>query len=133
MSGNRNQNNLLLEIMIAVLFFALCSGIILETFAAAGEYEARSRAGAEALVQMQNITERIYASEDAEACLEELGFEISDGLWRLDGAECAFELTLEHEKTSAGAIRRTRIRAVRDGETVLEIPGARYLAGGEAG
>lgn len=131
MSSNRNQNILLVEIMIAVLFFALCSGVILETFVASREYQTRSRIETEALVEMQNITEKVYAAQNAEDCLARNGFSLEDGIWTLDDGEMVFEMTLEREETSAGAIRKTVIRAIRDGKTIMEIPGARYLAGGE--
>jgi Tfp pilus assembly protein PilE len=133
MRTDRNRNNLLVEIMVAVLFFALCSGVILETFVAAREFEQRSRVETEALVRMQNVSERVYAAQNAEECLTEIGFRQKDGVWTLDGEECTFEVAVSREETEAGVIRRTVVRAIYDGEMILEIPGARYLAGGEAG
>ena len=132
MNGNRNQNILLVEIMIAVLFFALCSVVLLETFVAAREYESRSRVETEALITMQSIAEKTGAAENTEKCLEELGFQYADGLWKLDAGDCVFEMTVERQETSVGLLEKTSVRAIRDGKIIVELPGARYYAGGEA-
>lgn len=132
MNKSRNQNVLLVEIMIAVLFFMLCSGVLLETFMAAREYERRSFMETEALIDMQSISEKMYASENAEDVLRDSGFVQEDGKWLLDMGEYMFEAELGEEMTEAGFVRNTVIRTLRDGQTVMEIPGARYLPGGEA-
>lgn len=132
MSKNRNQNILLVEIMIAVLFFALCSGVMLETFVAAREYERRARIETEALVGMQNITEQVYAAGSAEETLETLGFEAGGGVWTMDTGDFIYEMTVTQEPAPAGTLRTTLIRALRNGEAIAEIPGARYLPGGDA-
>ena len=132
MNKSRNQNVLLVEIMIAVLFFMLCSGVLLETFMAAREYERRSFMETEALIDMQSISEKIYASENAEDVLRDSGFVQEDGKWLLDMGEYMFEAEIGEEMTEAGFVRNTVIRTLRDGQTVMEIPGARYLPGGEA-
>ena len=131
MSKNRNQNILLVEIMIAVLFFALCSGVMLETFVAAREYERRARIETEALVGMQNITEQVYAAGSAEETLEALGFEADGGVWTMDTGDFIYEMTVTQEPAPAGTLRTTLIRALRNGEAIAEIPGARYLPGGD--
>ena len=132
MNKSRNQNVLLVEIMIAVLFFMLCSGVLLETFMAAREYERRSFMETEALIDMQSISEKMYASENAEGVLRDSGFVQEDGKWLLDMGEYVFEAEIGEEMTEAGFVRNTVIRTLRDGQTVMEIPGARYLPGGEA-
>ena len=132
MNKNRNQNVLLVEIVIAVLFFMLCSGVLLETFMAAREYERRSFAETEALIDMQNISEKMYASADAEEVLRESGFAQEDGKWLLDMGEYMLEAEIGMEMTESGSIRTTVIRTLRGGQAVMEIPGARYLPGGEA-
>ena len=132
MSKYRRQNILLVEIMIAVLFFARCSGVMLETFMAAREYDDRSQLETEALVVMQNITERIYAADSAEEVLEESGFSPAGDVWTLEADGLAYELTVSYAQTDAGTMRSTLIRAIRGGEIIAEIPGARYLPGGDA-
>ena len=132
MNKSRNQNVLLVEIMIAVLFFMLCSGVLLETFMAAREYERRSFTETEALIDMQSISEKMYASDDAEEVLRDSGFVQEEGKWLLDMGEYVFEAETGEEMTEAGSVRTTVIRTLRDGQIVMEIPGARYLPGGEA-
>ena len=131
MNRNRNQNILLVEILIAVLFFALCAGVILETFAAAREYERRSRIETQALIDMQNITEAAYASEAVERTLEENGYVLDGSVWKLDTGDYICEMTVTREEASAGIVRSTLVKAIRNGKTIAEIPGARYLPGGE--
>lgn len=132
MNKSRNQNVLLVEIMIAVLFFMLCSGVLLETFMAAREYERRSSAETEALIGMQNIMEEMYAAQDAEEVLGGYGFVQEDGIWRLTKDGYTFEAELDTEDTGAGSVRTMFIRVLHDDETVAGLPGARYLPGGEA-
>lgn len=132
MNRNRNQNVLLVEIMIAVLFFALCSTVILETFMAARRYEERSRTETAALTELQNMTERLYAAEDVDALLTECGYSRNETGWQMDCGEYTIDLTVDEELTLDGLLRTTLICARQDGELIAEIPGARYLPGGEA-
>ena len=132
MSKNRNQNILLVEIMIAVLFFALCSVVMLETVVAAREYERRSFIETEALIKMQSIAECVYAADDAELYLENNGFVCADGIWKYDAGEYCLEMTIESEETSVGILRNSVIRALRNDEMIAELPGSRYIPGGEA-
>ena len=106
--------------------------VLLETFMAAREYERRSFMETEALIDMQSISEKMYASENAEDVLRDSGFVQEDGKWLLDMGEYVFEAEIGEEMTEAGFVRNTVIRTLRDGQTVMEIPGARYLPGGEA-
>jgi len=130
MNKNRNQNILLVEIMIAVLFFALCSTVMLETFVASREYGRRSRCEMEALIEMQNMSERLWAAEDATALFEQSGYRQTEGTWILNCGEYVLEATLDEEVTNAGVLRNTLIRALREGTEIAAIPGARYLPGG---
>lgn len=130
MSKNRNQNNLLVEIMIAVLFFALCSTVILETFVAAREFNTRSEIESEALVVMQDLNEQLYAVSAAEEFLVNAGFEQAEDGWYRDETDYRLKLVLKEESTEAGILRNTLIQAQRSDETFLEIPGARYYPGG---
>jgi len=132
MSRNRSQNVLLVEIMIAVLFFALCSTVILEVFVTAREYSRRSAVKSEALMDMQDAAEQIYASTEGTEGLLAAGFEQDGDCWRCDRAEYDLEVRMETEETAAGTIRRWNIRALQDESVIAEIPGARYFPGGAA-
>lgn len=132
MSKNRNQNILLVEIMIAVLFFALCSTVILETFAAARQYEKQSRIDTAALTEMQNMTELLYAAENPDEFLPECGYEQTEAGWSRDFGDYRLDVMVGEEETSVGVLRTTKIRALRGDKQIAEMPGARYLPGGGA-
>ena len=132
MSKNKSQNILLVEIMIAMLFFALCSTVILEVFLTAKEYSRKSSVETTALIAMQDVSEQIYASQDGTKVLRENGFELRENCWAKEYDEYTMELTVAEEITEAGMIRKWQITALYDGEVIVEIPGARYIAGGEA-
>lgn len=131
MNKNRSQATLLVEIMIAVLFFALCSTVIMDTFVTAREFSRRSEIEREALLAMQNLTERLYAVDDAEALLESAGFQTADGVWTLEQDEYRLELVFETEPTAAGTLEVFQLRALRGEQLIAELPGACYLPGGD--
>ena len=81
MSGGKNQRALLMEIMVAVLFFALCASVLLQTFAAAREYSRRAGVEGEALLQAQSLASLLYVREDTDTALRESGFEECGGVW----------------------------------------------------
>lgn len=131
MRKNRNQNNLLVEIMIAVLFFALCSTVLLETFMASRELGSRSAAQSAALVRLQDLSEQLYAAEDPEALLESAGFAAGEAGWTLEEGEIRLEAALSQEETEAGTLRTWQLRGLRNESEFACIPGARYIPGGE--
>ena len=131
MNRNRNQNVLLVEIMIAVLFFALSATVILETYAAARQFADRSQTETGALIEAQNLAEQLYASDDPEAILRQTGFENSENGWVLQRDEYRIELVLEQEQTSVGTIFGAKITAFSGEKTIVELPVARYLPGGD--
>lgn len=132
MGKNRNQNNLLVEIMIAVLFFALCSTVILETFMAARQFNHKSGVESRALAAVQDINEQLYAAEDAEELLQEIGFEKAENEWLRDDGEYRLKLVLDERDSGTGMLRTSKIQAMYDDKVFAEIPGARYLPGGGA-
>jgi Tfp pilus assembly protein PilE len=131
MSKNRSQNILLVEIMIAVLFFALCSTVILEVFVTAKEYGRKSSVETTALIEMQDVSEQIYADADSNVPAEN-GFELCGEYWQKDCGEYTLKLTVAEESTEAGMMRIWQITALYGEEEVAQIPGARYIPGGEA-
>lgn len=126
MNKNGNQNALLIEIMIAVLFFALCSTVLVETFMTANRQSRCAGLDNQALVEAQDVAGQLYAAADGEAFLTEAGFTWVDGVWaRLDGEIC-LTVTLARKDTAAGVLHTAEVNASR-GETLLaSLPVARY-------
>lgn len=130
MSKNRSQNILLAEIMVAVLFFALCSTVILEVFVTAKEYSGRAEAESEAMLIAQDLAEQFYAADDAEALLQEKGFIIQNDIWtaELNGYTLAVETA--EESTEAGILRTAQISISLEEDMLAGLPVVRYVPGG---
>lgn len=129
MSKNRSQNALLVEIMIAVLFFALCSTVILETFVAAREYSRRAGIQNEALVDLQDLAERMSAVEETDRLMETEGFIRLDAGWELDAGEYTIEVEFVQEEAPVGILNTARLRALYGDKILAELPWARYIPG----
>ena len=116
MNRSRNQNALLMEIMITVLFFALCASVILETFVTAREYSRDAGIYDVVLIEMQNLAERFSVADAPQDVLDAEGFVHEDGLWMLDGGHYSLEVELGWEGAPAGGIETAVIRAVGGAE-----------------
>ena len=132
MSGGKNQRALLMEIMLAVLFFALCASVLLQTFAAGREYSRRAGMEGEALVQAQSLASELYLREDADAALQESGFIEQDGVWTWQGEDYSLQVSGQEEEMPSGTLRTLLVRVLLEETVVAELPVARY-APGEAG
>ena len=61
--GNRNRSNVLLvEILIAVLFFMLSAVVLVQVFATSRNLTTRAGVETRALAEAQNVTEAMYAA-----------------------------------------------------------------------
>ena len=59
MVKHNQLNTLLMEILIVVLFFALCSTVILDVFVGAHNQSARAGVQADALTEAQSLIDRL--------------------------------------------------------------------------
>ena len=99
---NRNRSNVLLvEILIAVLFFMLSATVLVRVFAAARNMTVRSGVVSVAVADAQNVAETIYAAEDVEQALADMGFSSSHGAWSRDRGE--YSLYVDGSTVPAGA------------------------------
>ncbi len=116
-----------MEILIAVLFFALSATTLLEVFVGARNQSVRAEVTNEALFAAQNLADRLYSAEDAEALLTQEGFVKGQDAWTLDCGGYALTVTLEEESVTGGALRSAQVSAQYRGDTLLTLPGARYM------
>ena len=123
------MNALLVEIMIAVLFFALCSTVILETFVAAREYSHRAGIQNEALVVLQDLAEQLSVEEETDRLMETEGFIPADAGWELDAGEYTIEVEFAQEEAPAGILNTAQLRALYGDRLLAELPWARYIPG----
>lgn len=134
MKKSNRANVLLMELMAAVLLFALSATVMIRIYAQAYEKSAHAGVMDDALCEAQNLAERLYAAggtEGMQALLSGEGFAQEDGLWRREAERFALEVLLSQEKTGAGVLSEAEVRAESGGEALFALPLARYT-GGEA-
>lgn len=130
MKRAKSINALLVEIMIAVLFFALCSAVMLEMFAYTRNMSREVEISNSAMVYIQNMAERMYASDDARALLEDEGFYADGDVMRTECDGYSVTVDMNEEKTDGGLIVSAEITAVGKNGEIAQIPFVRYISGG---
>ncbi len=136
MRSKSRSNVLLVEILIAVLFFMLSATVLMRVFAAARNLTVRSGVESRALTEAQNVAEALYASEDVEQTLSQLQFASSHGTWSKDCGEYSLYVTAETQPTGAGEVWSGSVSAfykLRDpdaaraaDEELFRLPCAKY-------
>ena len=124
-SGNRS-NALLVELLIVVMFFMLSATVLLQVFSTARSQSSRAGMLIEALNEAQNVADRLYADEDAEAALAEMGFSLQNGQWSREDNGYAIAVAKSEEAAPNGVMNRFEVRAVQNDEALLTLPVARY-------
>mgnify|MGYP007070157646 CR=1 FL=1 len=104
MSNKNRSNVLLLEILIAVLFFMLSATVLIQVFAAARNMTVRSGVESAAVADAQNVAEALYASEDVDMALKEMGFFSSHGAWSLDRGDYTLYVAGASTPTEGGEL-----------------------------
>ncbi len=124
-TGNRS-NALLVELLIVVMFFMLSSTVLLQIFSTARNQSAESGLLVQALNEAQSLSDRLYAAQDPEDALREMGCSQENGLWRLSGE--AFDLTVavSREAQPYGELTRCQVQAVSGENVLVNLPSARY-------
>lgn len=129
MKQNGRGNALLVELLIVVLFFMLAATTLMEIFGAAKQSSSRAGASSTAILQVQNMTEKLYAAKDMPAELAALGFEQKDEVWQLDCGTYVLNASYTNETTLAGTLHRTEITARYGDEELFTLPATRYVSG----
>ena len=124
-SGSRS-NALLVELLIVVMFFMLSSTVLLQIFSTARTQSAKSGKVTSALNAAQNMADQLYAAADPETVLAEIGCSQEEGLWRLPGDSFDLTISISREEQPFGELQRYRVQAVSNGETLVDLPAARY-------
>lgn len=127
MGKGSQLNTLLVEILIAVLFFALAATVVLDAFVIARSQSREASAFNVALAQAQDVADILYVSEDAEGVLAGVGFAQEGDAWTRESEDFTLTVTLAEEAMAAGTMRLFDVQAVRSGDTLFELPCSRYL------
>lgn len=110
--GSRNRSNVLLvEILIAVLFFMLSATVLVQVFATAHNMTVRAGVETRALAEAQNVAETLYAAEDPEAALEAMAFKLYHGAWTRVDDEYTLYVEGEEKPADAGVSWVGTVRA----------------------
>ena len=137
MSGKNRSNVLLVEILIAVLFFMLSATVLVRVFATAKNLSDRSGIQTQALAEAQNVADALYAAEDIDACLDGMGFESSHGVWTREFDSFTIYVAGGETETESGVMWEGSVRAFceprnvsddvrRQDEELFSLPCLRY-------
>ena len=111
MRGKSRSNILLVEILIAVLFFMLSATVLVRVFVAARNMTVRAGVESLAMAEAQNVAEALYAAEDADQALEALGFSSYHGVWTRDKGDYTLSVAGEATPTEAGELWSGKVSA----------------------
>ena len=122
--GKKNKTNVLLvEILIAVLFFMLSATVLVRVFATSKSMTVRSGVETLALTEAQNVAETLLASDDPEAALTDLRFVSYHGAWTRDYDDYTLYVSGESTPTEAGTLWDGEVRAyykTRDASAAMQ-------------
>ena len=124
--GSR-ANTLLLELLLVILFFMLAATTIVELYGAAKLKSTQAEACNEAMLRAENIAEAVYASENPDAVLGELGFVKTDNGWELTGNGYVLLAAPSAEETEAGTLRMIGITGRVNEKDMFTLPTTRYI------
>ncbi len=127
MNKHNRLNILLIEILIATLFFALASTVILKVYSAARQQSELGELRNIAQTDVQNISEMCYAAENVEQMLLDNGFVEIDGIRTLERDGYAITAEIGKEDYDAGELRIVTLKVIIAGETAITLPSARYI------
>lgn len=134
---NRSKSNVLLvEILIAVLFFMLSSTVIVNVFVTARNMTVRSGVESAAVQEAQNVAEAIYAADDVDQLMEKLGFRSAHDSWSKDCGDYTLYVSGETQRTGYGEIWKGSVSAFYnlrnpdatrpEADELFSLPCARY-------
>ena len=129
MKSAKRINALLVEIMIVVLFFALCSAAMLEIFTLTRNMSREVEIRNSAMVYIQNIAERMYTSDNALSLLEGEGFYADGDNMSIECDGYSVSVSINEEETDGGLIFSAEITAVSKRGEIAQIPCTLYIAG----
>ena len=124
MKTGNHSNALLVELLIVVMFFMLAATVLMQVFAKARTVSDRARLIADAAAGAQTQADRLYAAEDPEAALREMGFTADASGWIYDGGDYLSTVTLENGED--GFTRQVLTVRDRTDEVLLTLPCSRW-------
>lgn len=124
---NYKGNMLLIELVIAILFFSLSQVLIVQVFAKSAKMADDSQLAHVAMMLAEDVAESMRASGDEEALLLARGFEQRENDYLLeDGRGFQLRVALERSQESAGTLTTATMTATQGERTLFSFPSVRY-------
>jgi len=121
-------NLVMLELLIALAFFAVSTVIGAGVLASAYKIGMDSRHTTDALFIAQSWAERIAAADDPIGPLKAGGQETQGG-YSLEEEGYTVSAQVSPEETGAGTLYAIKITVSRSGEALVTLPASRYVPG----
>jgi hypothetical protein len=120
------SNLVLLEMLLALAFFATSAVIGAGVLATAYKISVDSRHQTDAMFIAQSWAERIAAADDPVEALRQAGGQ-AEGNYRIQDGSYTVEASVNPEDTGAGTLYDIRLTVSRSGEALCELPASRYV------
>lgn len=104
---------ILVEILIAVFFFMIAATVLVRVFVTSHRLTVLSGLKTQALSEAQNVADAIYAAEDVDADLRDMGFVLSHGVWTRAAEDGTYTIYVECSETptETGSLWNGTVRA----------------------
>jgi Tfp pilus assembly protein PilV len=122
------SNLVLLELLIALAFFAVSAMIASGVLARAHQIGLDSRRTTEALFIAQDWAERIAASDDPATLIKSAGTVVEDG-YAIEQDGYTVHAVVAPEATGAGILYDIRLTVSAKGKALITLPASRYVPG----
>ena len=117
---NRSRSNvLLMEILIAILFFMLSATVLVQVFATARAQNERAHVETTALREAQNLADTLYVSQSAEETLAGMGFNNGHEVWLRQYDGFALQAVVTRKDYEQGMLEKAEISAFYEQDTRL--------------
>ncbi len=128
-----NGRALLLELLIVMLFFAVCASVLLNSILAVTSCTQRAEQKRIALRELQEDAAFMTTAACFEDALLERNYSREDGAWKTKRGELTLFAELSEESTKAGMLEKGWLTAQWNDDMLVELPVSRYNAQGGGG
>lgn len=123
MKRKNRTNALVVELMIAVLFFMLSSVILARVFSYAHTLSTQAQLLSQALAEAQNTADRVYACDDFIETVKADGFaEGEPGVWEKDLDDMRISVIVQPDR-----LRLCVVQVTRNKEILVSLPCIRCI------
>ena len=127
MREGHRANALLVELLLVIFFFMLSAVTLTQLFAGAKHRSIQAKATNASMMDVENIADDLYGSEDPEATLQALGFTLEGEAWKRTENGYTLTITRQDEEMEAGTLRTYTIASFADGVDLFSLPSSRYF------